>query len=76
MMTCLRQVLGYMRLEIWHKIAAFLESDVFAQCYALVVHAAVGLVKYLHSDNVCRGQFFFRSLKMVLLHGPVRQRCF
>jgi len=59
MMTCLRQVLGYMRLEIWHKIAAFLESDVFAQCYALLVHAAVGLVKYLHSDNVSRGQFFF-----------------
>ena len=44
MMTCLRWILGYTRLEIWHKIAASLQNDVFAQRYALVVvHATIGV---------------------------------
>ena len=44
MMTCLRWILGYMRLEIWRKIGLSADCDVFAQRYALVVvHAVVGL---------------------------------
>ena len=44
MMTRLRWILGYMRLEIWRKITS-LQTDVVAQRYTLVaVHAAIGLV--------------------------------
>ena len=43
MMTCLRWILGYLRLEIWRKIGLSADCDVFAQRYALVVmHASVG----------------------------------
>ena len=42
MKSCLRWILGYMRLEIWREIGP-LQTDVFAQRYALVVvHATSG----------------------------------
>jgi len=43
MMTCLHWIVGYFWLEIWTKSVS-LETDVFAQLYALVVvNATIGL---------------------------------
>ena len=42
MMTCLRWILGYLRLH--GAKSASLETDAFVQCYELVVvHATIGL---------------------------------
>ena len=42
-----------MRLEIWHKKSASLESDVFAQRYVLVeVHATIGLARNNNDDRL------------------------
>ena len=65
MTTCLRWILGYMRLEIWHKISLSADCDVFAQRYTLVVvHATIGLdwnnqfQDFYRTDN-----FNFRNLQ-------------
>jgi len=58
MMTCLRWILGYLRL--YGAKSASLETDVFAQCYALVVGACyywIGLhnaqLRYRYFDLLC-----------------------
>jgi len=43
-MTCLRWISGYMRLEMWRKTGLSGDLSVFAQCYALaVVHGTIEL---------------------------------
>ena len=49
MMTCLRWILGYMRLEIWRKIGLSGDRCLCAALYALVaVHAALYRPVYLY----------------------------
>ena len=57
-----------MRLEIWHKIGhSALQTDVFAQCYALiVVHATIGLV----SQNVLMNKTDFFCLRSTQDKSP------
>jgi len=55
-MTCLRWILGYVRLEIGAKSAS-LETDILTQRYALIaVHAAIGAadnnIVVMHTNRV------------------------
>ena len=57
MMTCLRWILGSMRLEIWRKIglSADYVTSLHMQRYALlVVHATLGLGMFNRFDGMIR----------------------